>query len=244
MKRLVVISDTHECISRLDLEFFDGSLDDEDYENDYKLYCFNVAKHISDLRDESIKASQMPETWASNINLLNIPIDRVMDFTPFIQDQYRLTQYFTAKGFFGDEDRDYKSQMESQCDFDVKKMTSERHKIVFLKKIMELGGSVSKTDYNATKFVTVNGAKALFKEFNEITRSRSTKTNPFENPSGMSGKINMLYKQLFGEKMVLASKTTKTNEEGKKISYTHRVVNPDELATVFALAKFKASSQY
>lgn len=245
MKKMRVISDTHECIGRLDFQFFDGSMEDEDYLDEYKMYCGFVDKQYNTIRDECLKLSKMPEGWASNINLLHLPIERVLDFTEFIQDPYRLTQYFTAKGFFGEEDRDYKTQLESQCDFDVKKMTSERHKIVFLKKLMEMGGSVSKTDYNATKFVGITSAKVLIKEFNEITRSRTTKTNPFETPNGMSQKINMLYKQLFGDKMVVAKKTTRVCEDtGKKISMTIRNVNGEELGKVFALAEFKQSAKY
>ena len=243
MAEMINIADKHPCIARVDLDFFCGDMDDEDYIDEFNFWVKRVNHQYSVIRDEVLKELKIPGTWGSNINLLNIPYERIMEYNEFVQDAYRLTQYFTAKGFFTDDERDYKTQMECQGDFDVVKMTSDRNKIIFLKKIMRLGKSKSKIEYDTTQKVGLLEAKSLFKEFNEIARSRNVRINPFETQGGMSQKVNMFYKQLFGEKILTTKKSTYKNEEGKVKSITTHMVNENELSVLYELAKF-APSKY
>jgi len=244
ISEMKIISDKHECLQHISLDYFDGSLEDEDYMVEYKEQKNRIKKQSDILRDEALLAVNIPKTWGDNINLLNIPMDKIMDFCEFVQDPHRLEQYFVAKGFFGEKERDYKSQLENMANFDAKKLTSDRHKLIFLNKLLKLGDSESKLKYDARQGVGLMEAKSLYKECCEIKRVRISKKNPFETKQGISSEINKLYKQLFGEKMVATKKTTQVCEDtGKKKSLTIHTVNGEEIGKVWALEKF-APSKY
>ena len=189
--------------------------------------CLEMKNEIND--DNKLLKLYMPSAWEKHIKLLEIPIERCLEFSNILTCEKEVSQYFNRRRYFIDE-FDYNSHLDNKDDYDIKKYTSSDKQVIFLKKLLEgIELDINDTDFKMNKLLDGSQVEHLFKEYKHIWGRYRGKTNPFATAKGCKSIAIKCYKDCFGKDIIITKSTTKINTKTKKTEKIYKYSINDEL---------------
>jgi len=162
-------------------------------------------KKVAELKAE-LKADKIEHFNINNYQdihkILQVPEDMISDYTEFYIDRFKLNKHFNLMNMVHKTESEIKLSMTDNHDYNVNKITIDKTKILFLKKLKSYIDSTN--DFN--KFIVdreISDAdrKILFEEYNIIFRNRSNKKT-FDNDHHIIEYQAKIYKTLFGDDLI------------------------------------------
>lgn len=158
-----------------------------------------VKENIEKDFEDDINKKNVPE-YISKINsLLNIPKDKLINYSDFFTNDYKLKEHFIiSKLFFGDKN-DFINKIEKSKEFISNKMKGTEARILYLNKLMDiLNININKIYKDDFSDVKKYNFIELEKEYKSIVRTSKKKLG-FEYPAEVYKGFGTILRGLIGD---------------------------------------------
>lgn len=167
-------------------------------------------KKITELKKE-LKADKIDQfdvnKYPTIHKILQVPEEHQPTFIEMYIDQYKLNKHFNLITMAHQTTSEIKFKLSDNMDYNVNKITIDRTKILYLKKLKSyIDTNQSFESFVVNKEISTADRKILFEEYNIIFRNRSVKKT-FSLDCHILEYQAKIYKVLFGDDLICSKKT-------------------------------------
>lgn len=163
-------------------------------------------------------------------DILKVPADHIEQFKEYYIDQFKLKKHFNLMNMIHQSTEDLKYNL-NECNHDylVNRITIDKTKILYLKKLKSYMNDHSDLHITIDKDISTTDRQILFEEYNIIFRNRSTKKT-FDTNQHIFEFVAKIYGDLFGDDILkISKKKLARGTDGKRKDIRCYQINQDTL---------------
>jgi len=161
--------------------------------------------------------------------------ENIEKYKEYFLNQTKLNNHFNISKYFFNKIEDVKEELFRQEEFNVKKVSSTKAKIKFLQEIKDLCGCSDNNDINVKYPLELKDADFYATNYNKVWNASIKKSDiDFTNKEVLTQYMYKMYKNLFGNELVINEKTMVNKKRITKYTF-----NNDILTREFELYNFR-----
>jgi hypothetical protein len=221
LKLLTLYEYNNYCYNTNKFSHFLKLLNDRGFILNNNLYNTNkkdISTLLNNLKQIKLDNFDKNNKYVIKINkYLKIPDNEIENYKEYFIDDNLLKNHFNICKLLYNSIDELKDNLNNKDEFNSKKTINNNMKIIYIHKILNTLNCKYNELFNIDINITTDMRNKLFDEYNIIFRNRNKKKN-FNNDYDFKIYLSKIYKQLFGNNIIITNRNNKTKNYNYKIN--------------------------
>lgn len=183
-----------------------------------------MVKQMKEMKQEKLDQFDVKH-YPEIHNIMQVPREQLETYKEYYIDDFARQRHFNICSMLHMEEKSLTTRMKQNQDFNVNKITQDKTKILFVKKLK--GYMNTNTDFKTmsiNKDITDADRETLFQEYNIVFRNQSKKQKKtFKENKMILEYLSKMYKNLFGKDIVKTATHRQMINGNRQRTYTYLV---------------------